>query len=76
VPGLSWKNQPSRALDDVGCLHHDDIAKHLTADHDRGQHQGVGVSGAWVAEPVDDQRRGGVGQWPMASAKITPSAPV
>jgi hypothetical protein len=26
----------SRALDDVGGLHHDDIAKHLVADHNRG----------------------------------------
>jgi hypothetical protein len=63
------ENQRSRALDDVGGSHHDDIAKHLVADTTVAA-RGVGVSGAWVAEPVDDQGRGGVGEWPAAQQRL------
>ena len=37
---------PSRAPDDVGRLHHDDIAEHLIANDNRRQHQSVGVPSA------------------------------
>jgi hypothetical protein len=53
----------------VGCGHYDDIAKHLIADHDRGQHQCIGVPGARVAEPVDHEGTG-VGKWPVAQQRL------
>jgi hypothetical protein len=64
------QNKPSRAPDDVGCLNHDGVAEHLIADHNRRQHQSVGVPGARVAEPVDHQGRGRVGQWPVAHQRL------
>jgi hypothetical protein len=35
----------------VGCLHYDDVAENLVADHDRGQHQrvaGARVRNQWI----------------------------
>jgi hypothetical protein len=49
---------------------HDHIAEHLVADHRRGQYKNVGVPGARVAEPVDHQGRGGMGQWPIAQQRL------
>jgi hypothetical protein len=34
---------PLLVAEHVGCLHHDGVAGHLVADHDRRQHQRVGV---------------------------------
>jgi hypothetical protein len=47
VPYLSWENQPSRALDDAGGLHHDDVAEHLVFSLARAY-----VVGATGFEPV------------------------
>jgi hypothetical protein len=38
-----WAVEQLLAADDVGCLHHDGVAEHLIPDHDRRQHQRVGV---------------------------------
>jgi len=62
------------AADNVGCLDHDGVAEHLVANHDRRQHQRVGVPGARIAEPVDRQR--GVESWarPVAEQRLVASA--
>ena len=46
-----------------------DIAKHLVAEHDRREYESAGVAGSRVAEPVDAQGRGGVGEWPVAQQR-------
>jgi hypothetical protein len=47
-----------------------DIAKHLVAEHDRREYESAGVAGSRVAEPVDAQGRGGVGEWPVAQQRL------
>ena len=46
------------------------VAEYLIPDHDRWQHQRVGVPGARIAEPVDHQRGGRMGQWPVAQQRL------
>jgi hypothetical protein len=66
---LGGSAEPS-AADDVGGLDHDGVVEHLVADYDRRQHRRVGVPGARIAEPVDRQRSGGLGQEPVAEQRL------